>query len=172
MSAFIKWLEARRVEDPRIRADLKRSLSFDPGAHVPAFRWVEPFLQGDCTLWRRKAHYLVAGLWALHGDQDGLGQKIGTATARHQIQFNSTSMEGRFMALLDADEDQLPNRLRQMVSLLKEQPLDFEALLEGILRWRSDSKWTQNEWARDFYHTLHIQDGPTADSNSPEETLR
>jgi CRISPR system Cascade subunit CasB len=171
MSAFIDWLEARRGEDPRIRADLKRSLAFEPAAYVPAFRWVEPFLQGDCSPWRRKAHYLVAGLWALHGEQEGSRVGLGVAVARHQNQSNSSSTEGRFIALLDADEDQLPHRLRQMVSLLKEQSLDFGALLEGILRWRNDSKWTQNDWARDFYRTLHTQDGSMAEPTPAEEAL-
>jgi CRISPR system Cascade subunit CasB len=58
------------------------------------------------------------------------------------------------ISLLDADHDQLPHRLRQMVALLKEQPIDFDALLTGLLYWDDDQKRTQNTWARDFYRTL------------------
>lgn len=80
---------------------------------------------------------------------------IGTACAAHQIASGSTSTERRFIALLDADRDQLPHRLRQMVALLKEQAIDFDALLNGLLYWDGDQKRTQNIWARDFYRNLN-----------------
>ncbi len=61
--------------------------------------------------------------------------------------------------LLDADRDQLPHRLRQMIALLKDYDLDFEALLTGLLSWEDDRKRTQNQWARDFYrNTREPQD--------------
>jgi CRISPR system Cascade subunit CasB len=69
----------------------------------------------------------------------------------HQTQTGSTNTERRFITLLDADEDQLPHRLRQMIALLKEQPIDFHSLLNGVLRWSDDRKPTQIRWARDFY---------------------
>ena len=66
----------------------------------------------------------------------------------------STSTERRFITLLDADTDQLPHRLRQLTALLKEQTIDFDALLQGLLFWNDDQKRTQNTWARDFYRSL------------------
>ena len=157
MSRFIKWLEALSVKDTKVRAVLRRSLAFDPGTHVPAYPYVEPFLRGSEWSWRRTMYYLVAGLWATHwrteqGEGQGIG--IGKATAIHQVSSGSTSTERRFIALLDADDDQLPYRLRQMVALLKIQSLDFELMLVDLLRWNSDSKITQNKWARDFYQAL------------------
>jgi len=80
--------------------------------------------------------------------------KIGKASATHQKASGSTSTERHFITLLDADSNQLPHRLRQMVALLKEHPIDFEDLLKGLLRWRDDRKLTQNVWARDFYKNL------------------
>ena len=65
-----------------------------------------------------------------------------------------SSTEKRFVTLLDADSDQLPNRLRQMIALLKEQAIDFDALLKGLLYWNDDQKRTQNAWARDFYRNM------------------
>jgi CRISPR system Cascade subunit CasB len=55
--------------------------------------------------------------------------------------------------MLDADSDQLPHRLRQMIALLKKQAIDFDNLLKGLLYWNDDQKRTQNAWARDFYRT-------------------
>ena len=105
-------------------------------------------------------YYLTAGLWAAHwreGHSDG-GVSIGKAAALHKIASGSESTERRFIALLDADPDQLPQRLRQMVGLLKEQPLDFSALLEGLLRWNYLDKRTQNRWARDYYRTVEPEE--------------
>jgi CRISPR system Cascade subunit CasB len=42
-----------------------------------------------------------------------------------------------------------------MVALLKEQPIDFDALLSGLLYWNDDQKRTQNSWARDFYRNMN-----------------
>jgi CRISPR system Cascade subunit CasB len=79
---------------------------------------------------------------------------IGRACAVHQATSGSTSTERRFVNLLDADRDQLPHRLRQMVALLKELAIDFDALLNGLLYWNDDQKRIQNSWARDFYRSL------------------
>lgn len=151
MSAFIEWLESLNKKDTKVRAVLKRSLAFEPGTYPAAYPYVEPFVQSDGQA--REVHYLVAGLWAAHW-REGRAEKpmdLGLAAAHHQLESGSSSLERRFISLLDADTGQLPNRLRQMVTLLKEQPLDFGALLDDLLRWNSPNKRTQNQWARNFY---------------------
>ena len=57
---------------------------------------------------------------------------IGRACASYQMASGSTSTERRFITLLDADTDQLPHRLRQMIALLKEQSIDFDDLLTSF----------------------------------------
>lgn len=159
MSALIDVLEARNQKDRKVRATLRRSLAFAPGAFVPAYPYVEPFIKDAGLGWRREAYYLVAGLWAEHW-RDGLrGQAlpIGKACAVHQSLTGSGSTEARFINLLDADTDQLPHRLRQIVGLLKEQPIDFDGLLKGLLHWNADDKRTQNAWARDFYRSFDTE---------------
>ena len=66
MSGFIEWLEGLNEKDTKVRAVLRRSLAFDPGAFVPAYPYVEPFLKGEDNPWRREIFYLVAGIWAAH----------------------------------------------------------------------------------------------------------
>ncbi len=173
MSAFIEWLESLNKKDTKVRAVLKRSLAFDPGTHVPAYPYVEPFLQGAEWPWRRTVHYLVAGLWAAHWREgrERTGIPLGRAAAIHQVSSGSISTENRFITLLDADEDQLPHRLRQIAALLKEQPLDFEHLLVGLLRWNDDSKRTQNDWARDFYRNIRAENGTESETPTTEEKL-
>lgn len=168
MSGFMSWLEELNGKSTKVRAVLRRSLSFAPGAFVQAFPYVEPFVKDTDHRWRREVHYLVAGLWAAHWREGASGQAmpIGKACAVHQSATGSTSTERRFINLLDADTDQLPHRLRQMIALLKDQPIDFDALLKGLLYWNDDEKRTQNKWARDFYRSLDVE---TQDDPAPKE---
>lgn len=167
MSGLIAWLERLNESDNKARAVLRRSLAFDPGQHIPAFLYVEPFLKGEQEGWRRDVHYLVAALWATHWREGQPQTKIRLAVAvglhdkecRDKMSAKErskpTSTERRFITLLDADEDQLPHRLRQMVALLGEQPIDFGTLLDDLLHWNRDDKRIQNAWARDFYRTIN-----------------
>ncbi|MGE3972796.1 MAG: type I-E CRISPR-associated protein Cse2/CasB [Porticoccaceae bacterium] len=157
MSGLIAWLEKLNEADSKARAVLRRSLAFDPGQHIPAFPYVEPFLKGEQEGWRRDVHYLVAALWAAHWREGrtGAALALARACAAHQIKSGSASTERRFINLLDADREQLPHRLRQMLALLGEQPIDFDTLLPDLLHWNRDDKRSQNAWARDFYRTLN-----------------
>lgn len=159
MRAFISWLESLNEGDTRVRAVLRRSLAFDPGEYPPAFPYVEPFVNDNDNYWLRKMHYLTAGLWASHWSpgRTGVPVTVGKACAAYQSTSGSTSTERRFIALLDADGDQLPHRLRQMIALLKEQAIDFDGLLKGILQWNGDRKRTQNAWARDYYRNMETE---------------
>lgn len=158
MSGLIEWLEEMNDKDSRVRAVLRRSLAFDPGCFPSAYPYVEPFLKDDDSSWRRKIYYLVAGLWAMHWREGrgGAALPLGKACAAHQAATSSDSTERRFINLLDADRDQLPHRLRQLLTLLKEQTIDFDAMLKGLLYWNDDQRRTQNAWARDFYRTIEI----------------
>lgn len=159
MSGFIEWLETLNEENTKARAILRRSLAFAPGTDIQAFPYVEPFLQDGDNSWRRSMLYLVAGLWAAHwreGQREPL-RSLGLACAAHQASSGSTSTERRFINLLDADSEQLPHRLRQMIALLKEQSIDFDSMLRGLLFWNDDQKRTQNAWARDFYRNMKFE---------------
>lgn len=164
MSGFIAWLEKLNEADGKAKAVLRRSLAFDPGQHVPAFPFVEPFVKDEEFPWRREMHYLVAGLWAAHWREGRAGPslRLAKACAAHQIKSSSASTERRFISVLDADREQLPHRLRQMIALLGEQSIDFDVLLSDLLNWNDERKRTQLAWARDFYRTLnpHPQDQP------------
>lgn len=157
MSGFIDWLEKLNAQDTKVRAMLRRGLAFDPGQFVQAFPYVEPFVKNEGNSWRRDMHYLVASLWAAHWREGRVGKRlpVGQACAAHQLQCGSASTERRFINLLDADRDQLAHRLRQMLALLKEQDIDFDAMLKDLLAWNDDQKRTQNAWARNFYRTLN-----------------
>jgi len=182
MSGFIEWLEGMNEKDTRVRAVLRRSLAFDPGQYVPAYPYVEPFVKDEDNSWRREMLYLVAGLWAMNWREDrpGTPMPIGKACAVFDSEKRKTmskddrqkltSTEKRFVTLLDADHDQLHHRLRQMIALLKEQPIDFDGLLKGLLNWNDDQKRTQNAWARDFYRNMN-QETETEPTSQEEKAV-
>ena len=99
MSGFIEWLEKLNEKDTKVRAVLRRSLAFDPGAYVPAYPYVEPFIKDEDKSWRREMYYLVAGLWAAHWREGQRGQpmSLGKACAAYQTASGSTSTERRFI---------------------------------------------------------------------------
>lgn len=172
MSGFIEWLGGLNKRDTKVRAVLRRSLTFDPGQYIPAYPYVEPFVRNESSPWRREMHYLVAGLWAAHWREGRGGEPmpIGKACqALYRANDKSPSIERRFITLLDSDQEQLPHRLRQMLAVLKDYPIDFDALVTGLLRWNDDQKQTQNIWAKDFYRNLGDDTEAEAEPVTEEE---
>lgn len=179
--AFIRHL--RRRSEPGDLARMRRAIS-DPGQDVIPV--VEGFLgriQDEREdPWERLVYYLVAGLWAttvssseldhfrsLPGEEPepaqadeksvetGYRRTLGHAIAQLYVARNqSRSIEQRFIALLDADEEQLPYRLRQMMQLLKTAEgisIYWSELLRDLLAWNRERKPVQQKWARAFYRT-------------------
>ena len=136
-------------EDRAALSALRRSLAFAPGAYPPSFPYVEPWTAGLKEPARR-AFYLGAGLFA-HNRKQGEGRTLAKALARVKKARESESVEGRFLALLDAEEDELGHKLRQIVSLLGEQPLDWAQLIYDVAHWNHDTRWVQVKWAKEFY---------------------
>jgi CRISPR system Cascade subunit CasB len=182
IEAFIGHL---RTRERAAFAELRRSLSFDPGEYPPAFRHVEPFAANLSYPWQRTAYYLVAGLYAqverplerteTEGDAPPVTssrRNLGHAIKALYVGRDQTpSIEARFIALLDADEEQLKNRLQQMMSLLRADgvPVPWVSLLEDLLRWNHPERFVQRDWARAFYqHTTATPTEPTS-PDSPEE---
>ncbi len=137
-------------------AELRRSLTQAPGTYVRAYRYVPPYVH-NLFQEQRDAYFLVAGLFASHVDtasDESLGASIKKL---YREKDSSESVEKRFITLLDADETQLPYRLRQMVSLLKSEdiPVDYLSLLQHLTHWSHPDRWVQQRWARDFYRSAH-----------------
>ncbi|MDT7920900.1 MAG: type I-E CRISPR-associated protein Cse2/CasB [Meiothermus sp.] len=180
--AFVQHLRQRSESADLAR--MRRALA-DPGAEVIPL--VEGFLariQDDYEArWERICYYLVAGLWAStvssselerfrrqpeeepevsQGDQSnvnkGYRRTLGHAIAQlYLARGQSKSIEQRFVALLDADEEQLPYRMRQMVRLLKSEegiPIYWSELLRDLLAWDYEHRPVQQKWARAFYRTV------------------
>lgn len=152
---FIDFLEKLNPEHGANRkafAELRRSLAFDLGTHIPSFAYVEKKIYGDFRARERNMCYLIAGLYALHPKQSKL--EFGKALAELQKQRESESLEKRFLALLASDEDnQLAHYLRQMINLLKQEEigLDYAKLLKNLFAWQHFDKYIQRRWAQQYY---------------------
>lgn len=158
---FIAHLIALKEKDHGAMAVLRHSLAFEPGAYVKAFAHVERFAKAS---WhdndaRRLALYAVAGLFASHPKQrarsfaEAFGDLMRLRSSPGQP---NKSIEGRFVALLGADAENVVDYLRQAVSLLKSADIgfDYAALLDDLFRWMSpaiDPKPVRQRWARAFY---------------------
>jgi CRISPR system Cascade subunit CasB len=146
--SFFKFLEGL---DPGGRAILRRSLSCPPGTWPASFPYVEPWVRNRYP-WERSMAYLVAGLSAASRGSAG-ADDLGRAVAKLRSSTGSGSVESRFIALLDADAEQLPHRLRQMTTLMSSHGIapDWARLRRDLDRWLHPDRIVQQRWARSFY---------------------
>lgn len=171
---FVRHLQVLHEKDRAAIAILRRSLGFTPGAYPPAYPYVERFVASECHAQdaSRLALYTVAGLYAMH-PQHG-AHTLATAWAELMRKRDlSPSIEKRFINLLGADPENLPDYLRQIVSLLTSDGIafDYATLLDDLSRWLNpylDPEWRdqiRQRWARDFYRALAPQTAADTDDS-------
>lgn len=157
---FINYLkELADDEDRAALAALRRGLGKSPGEAVEAHRYV---LRFDPEPWDEWAYYLVAGLFALHpvswsSQEDNkrltnLGASFAWMKGKPEASSDS-SIERRFVALLDCHGDDLAEHLRHAISLLraKDIPVDWLQLLRDLRNWNHEDRFVQRNWARAFW---------------------
>lgn len=154
MSNLIDSLNQSALADTSVRAILRRGMSYKLGTHVPSFRFVEPvFVQDGVGPKRRNAYYLAAALWANHSSKSPSGPRVSfaQACAHHYAKKGVESFSKAFVALLDANEEQLPRRLSSMLGQLSDYNIDFGALHDDLKYWIQPDKRIQIRWAMAFY---------------------
>jgi CRISPR system Cascade subunit CasB len=155
---FVEYLEKLEAgQDRAALAALRRSLGKSPGQAAEAHRhvlWVSP------PSWEEPAYYLVAGLFALHPaswrkeKDDNQLTNFGASFARMKSKADSeSSIERRFVALLNCHADDLAEHLRHAVGLLRsnEIPVDWAQLLRDLRKWGHEDRFVQRRWARAFW---------------------
>lgn len=166
---FILHLQTLDQRDRGAMAALRRSLGFAPGTYPPAFPSVERFAaKADDKPSLRQALYLTAGLFALHPLQAS-GHSLAAVLARVMTQRGSLSIEKRFIALLAAEPEELPDHLRQAISLLAADRVgvDYAELLGDLSVWLQPRAFEERDrlrqrWARTFYRAAVADDSPGA----------
>jgi len=157
---YLLSLAREGQEDRGALADLRSGLGKEPGGMARVHRHVVPYLP-DKT-YDDRWYYVAATLFGSFPEhRDGLS--LGGAL--RPLRAKSDSMDARFVALLNAHSEDLPDHLRHAISLLKanEERLDWFWLFDDLLRWDHPEGHVQLRWARDFYKS-----NPTTVNNAKE----
>ena len=141
-------------DDRGALASLRRGLGQEPGTAPEMYRYVVPLLPENPPPWKEISFYLIAALFASHPKSTNKGN-LGNHLASARADGNEEALERRFTALLSAHPDDLPDYLRQTISLLKskEVPVNWNQLLSD-LQWWSHSEYgnsVRKRWATSFW---------------------
>ncbi len=149
---FIKYLEnLSRLQDRAALANLRRGLGRKPGAAMEMYPYLGQFLPTERNTRYDNAVFIVAALFAYYSDAPKTSGNLGASLRR--LKDESDSIEKRFVALLNAEPDELPNYLRQIIGLLKSKAVavNWEQLFDDVRQWNSDNRYVQTRWARSFW---------------------
>ena len=178
---LIYSLEALRDRDDRgSLASLRRGLGQPPGTVMEVSRVVEHMLDEDDPPWTRDTMYVVAPLFALHrlpyeGKRDSnMGDHFRALVG--ESEEPPTNVERRFMALLSSEPDDLPDTLRQAVSLLKSKdvPVNWRKLSDDVQAWLREGATGEAarqeirlRWSRQFWR-LRLPEKKADDVQQPQ----
>jgi CRISPR system Cascade subunit CasB len=112
---------------------------------------------------RQEAYFLIATLFPL-ADDAGL-RNLGMTMRRMRADSNQAGLDRRIAALLDADREQLPFRLRQLVRLAHANRvgINWSQLLHDVIRWDYRDRRVQKSWAMSYFAS-HDRDDPQPDA--------
>jgi CRISPR system Cascade subunit CasB len=136
--------------DPGGRARLKRSA----GERLTEAREMAFFfslLPNGVQEKQEETYFLTATLFPL-AEGNGSGD-LGMSLRRARSEKNAKGLDRRVQALLDADEAQLPYRLRRAIFLLRSNRVrvNWARLLQDLLQWNAASRFIQRQWARSYF---------------------
>jgi CRISPR system Cascade subunit CasB len=187
---FIAYLEGfvsrGAGRDRAALANLRRGLGKEPGEAPEMFPYLVPWT-GDLGGRGQEAFYAVASLFARHPAQwpepedeqrrDRWRRNFGASMRRVALSeaetVRDTSTERRFVALLNGERRDIPERLRHAISLCaaKDVPVNWQSLLGDLLHWEGDRHRVQRDWARAFWQDSEGHDGEPAESPESEQPV-
>jgi len=133
----------------RLKRNAGNSLTESRGALGLFYHLLPP----GVPTYQEETYFLVATLYPLAegGGQGNLGETLRQARTKD----NAKGLDRRVEILLDADEVQLPFRLRQAIRFLHASRdrvrVNWPRLLEDLLRWNSPKRFVQEQWARSYF---------------------
>jgi len=153
---FTKYLQGLS-ENRAALAHLRRGLG-KPQGTIDMLPYVAPFLPVD----RREypAYFLAASLFALHTlfteqNYHDIGRIFRLLGERSSAKEATQSLQRRFTALLDANNEDIAHHLRQVISQAKSAKppiaINYSQLLLDLIGWDNPSKQVQKRWAKSFF---------------------
>ena len=145
-----KFMDSLGKLDAGGRAQLKRNAGkrLTEAQHIGTFYRVLPY---GTPRYQEEIFFLVATLYPL---ADGGAQgNFGASLRRARDGQNDNGLNRRIEVLLDADQTQLPFRLRQAVRLLysKRVNIDWPQLTRDLFFWNGEERRVQQAWARAYF---------------------
>ena len=149
---FIRYLKSlEKRQDRAALAHLRRGLGKPPKSSMEMFPYLGQFLSHETKHNYENAVFIVAALFAYYpGAQSNIGN-LGASVRK--LKDDSDSIEKRFVALLNAEAEDLPYYLRQIIGLLKSNDIavNWERLFKDIQNWSGDKRYVQQKWAGQFW---------------------
>ncbi len=148
---YLKGLE----KDRAALAHLRRGLGKPPKTAMEMFPYLGQFLSFETKPRYENAVFIIAALFAYYPDAPPNVGNLGASL--RQLNDDSKSIEKRFVALLNAEAEDLPYYLRQIIGLLraKEIAVNWQLLFEGVQFWGNDNRRVQRDWARSFWGNFY-----------------
>lgn len=144
-------------------AALRAGLRSKNGIAIEMMPFVVPFLD-EREHRNDRWFFAIAALFALH--PRATNERLSLGGSFGQLRENSASMEKRFQLLLASDEEDLFERLKQTMNLLKAHnvPVNWFALLRDLTvkSWDDPQRELQLKWARDFYKEVSSRSASNA----------
>jgi len=170
---FAAWLAGlAEREDRAALAHLRRGLGKPPGTAPEMFPHVVPWTQ-TMPDWQADLYYLVAALFALDPRSSTEGNFGDTCRRTHRSirsdrgggdEDGIDSLEHRFVALLNAHPEDLPEHLRHAVALADSHDVgvNWAQLLHDLRYWSHPDRFVQRQWANSYWGG-RTQEGPAED---------
>lgn len=161
---FILYLEGLvKRKDRAALSHLRRGLGKPPKSAMEMYPYLGQFLseKENYNRERENAVFVVAALFAYYPDAPTNVRDLGASL--RQLKDESDGIEKRFVALLNAEADELPSYLRQIIGLLKskEVAVNWERLYKDIQFWNFENSRVRENWARSFWGNFNSNDNQT-----------
>lgn len=171
---YLYGLVDPKRQDRAALAHLRRGLGRKPGAAMEMYPYLGQFLPNERSPRYENAIFIVAALFAYYPDAPKTSGNLGASLRR--LKDDSDSIEKRFVALLNAEADELPNYLRQIIGLLKSKDVavNWEKLFDDVRQWSNDNRYVQARWARSFwgkFNDENKQDNQQTENTSGGEQI-
>jgi len=185
-SDFIKHLEGLvRDKNRAALAHLRSGLRRKDSRSMEMYPVIGRFLSEKPNRNYENAVFIVAALFAYYPDAKTNAGNLGASLKElknkekkqnPQEDSKSNPIEKRLVALLNAEADELPDYLRQIIGLLKskEIPVNWQQLFKDVQYWETNdenSKYesVQKKWARSFWGSYSKENNQDKQENSKGE---
>ncbi|MGI8495793.1 MAG: type I-E CRISPR-associated protein Cse2/CasB [Pyrinomonadaceae bacterium] len=164
---YLKGLE--KQQNRAALANLRRGLGKPPKTVMEMYPYLGQFLSHEPKPRYETAVFIVAALFAYYPDAPGNAGNLGDSIRR--MKDDSDSIEKRFVALLNAEAEDLPYYLRQIIGLLKSKEIavNWNQLFRDVKNWDGDNRYVQNAWARSFWGSSANDKNQDKENNSKGE---